>query len=53
MSLRRGQRITLKGSSELGYDGSKEREGCTRPSGRNAYAECAVTDVTVEVRRLR
>ena len=53
MGLRRGQSVTLKGSAELGWDGKAERDSCQSPAGGDGYRECAVTDVTVEVRRLR
>ncbi|HEU4658273.1 MAG TPA: hypothetical protein VFR97_12145 [Capillimicrobium sp.] len=53
MSLRRGQRVALKGSAEAGYDGKQESSSCQAPAGGVGYRECAVTDVTVEVRRLR
>lgn len=53
MHLRRGQSVTLKGSAELAWDGSAERDACRAPAGGDGYRECAVTDVTVEVRRVR
>ncbi|HEY8582729.1 MAG TPA: hypothetical protein VIL49_07270 [Capillimicrobium sp.] len=52
-SLKRGGRVTLKGSTELGWDGAAERERCDGPPGGFGYRECAITDMTVEVRRIR
>lgn len=57
--LKPGRKITLKGDAEAGYieeDGVPSRETKTCSSATLAgtgYRECAVTDVTVEVRRLR
>ena len=57
--LRPGRKITLKGDAERGYveaDGvpSRELKTCSDATlAGTGYRECAVTDVTVEVRRLR
>lgn len=52
MNMRKGQKLTLKGDAERGFDGSREAETCKGAAGQ-AYHECAVTDMTVEVRRVR
>lgn len=50
--LRRGAKLTLKGSAELGRGLTGESKTCPEMSGKG-LKECAVTDVTVEVTRLR
>jgi hypothetical protein len=51
--LHRGQKVTLKGSYQRGItDRSAESRTCPRLGGIGQQ-ECAVTDVTVEVTRLR
>lgn len=50
--LRRGATVTLKGSTDLGSGESGEARKCPAMSGKG-MRQCAVTDVTVEVTRLR
>lgn len=58
-SLRVGQKITLKDSSEAGYVSESEKaprelDACSSATlSGPGYRECAITDVTVEVRRTR
>jgi hypothetical protein len=51
--LRRGRTLTLHGSEERGFAQGRESRKCSKPAGGFGYSECAVTDVTVEIRRLR
>ncbi len=53
LKLRRGQKLTLKGAEERGFANGKESSSCSKPAGGEGYSECAVTDVTVEIRRIR
>lgn len=51
--LRRGGKLTLKGSVQLGAgDGRETKDRCPPLSGAG-MKQCAVTDVTVEVTRVR
>lgn len=50
--LRRGGKLTLKGSAEIGSDDRSESRKCPPMSGQG-MRQCAVTEVTVEVTRLR
>jgi hypothetical protein len=51
--LRRGRTLTLHGAEERGFAAGRESRKCSKPAGGIGYSECAVTDVTVEIRRLR
>ena len=53
LRLRPGQKLTLKGSEERGIAAGQESQSCSKPAGTVGYSECAVTDVTVEIRRTR
>jgi hypothetical protein len=53
LRLRRGQKLTLKGSEERGFAAGKTSQSCSAPAATVGYSECAVTDTTVEIRRLR
>ncbi|ADB49859.1 hypothetical protein [Conexibacter woesei] len=50
--LARGQKITLHGSVERSFAGGRETQRCSKPAGGAGYSECAVTDVTVEIKRV-
>jgi hypothetical protein len=52
LRLRPGQKLTLKGSEERGYGAGQVSDSCSAPAATVGYSECAVTDVTVEIRRL-
>ena len=54
--LRVGGKITLKGDTERGYYKAldeKSQLNCTKERPSFGYYECSVTDVTLEIRRLR
>jgi hypothetical protein len=50
--LARGQKLMLHGSVERGFAGRRETRKCSKPAGGVGYSECAVTDVTVEIKRV-
>jgi hypothetical protein len=52
-SLRRGGKLTLKGSWERGATDGGESPKCEKRLAGEGMRQCAVTDVTVEVTRLR
>lgn len=53
LALGKGGSLTLKGSAEASYVNGRTRGACARLPLVVGDAECAVTDVTVEVRRTR
>jgi uncharacterized protein (DUF2141 family) len=53
LRLRPGQKLTLKGSEERGTAAGQESQSCSKPAGTVGYSECAVTEITVEIRRLK
>lgn len=53
LRLRPGQKLTLKGSEERGYGSGQTSQSCSAPAATAGYSECAVTEITVEIRRLR
>jgi hypothetical protein len=53
LRLRPGQKLTLKGSEERGHAAGQESRSCSAPAATAGYSECAVTEITVEIRRLK